>query len=215
MSAQLDAKTRELGRRNRTPVYIAWIARFAFIWLNCPLIIEADEPILKNDDYQSHPFRHFSECDKEMYKRMRQSAKKISLYDACLIHIRLQRTLSKFLPEGTLLRNTGLLSAFETTENTTLSDSLIFGRGQEVIDDEENVAIQSIRWILVKDKVIFSFWVSITRTHQSVGSFNFSDKLYYINVDYVYQNGSLDEKLPALGNRSAKETVRLLLQRLQ
>ncbi len=107
----------------------------------------------------SPPFPFVAD-DPKLTKMMEESARKVSVYEAGVIHIRLQKAFKEALSCEVYLRSASPLNSVPIRTNEQIGGSLIFGRGQELIDEEKDLVARSTRWSLVKDHEVFSFWIS-------------------------------------------------------
>lgn len=57
---------------------------------------------------------------------------------------------------------------------------------------------------------IFGFWISTARTNSTVALCDVEGTKLFLNVDFVAGFRSVDDKLPQLGGRTVRETLRLL-----
>lgn len=86
--------------------------------------------------------------------------------------------------------------------------SLAYGRENlKILGQEDGLALD---WSVEKSVRFFTLWVSTERTNQTLTSRKVECVEFFVNVDFVDEFRSVDEKMPELGGRSVRELLSFL-----
>jgi hypothetical protein len=129
--------------------------------------------------------------DPELMKLKREAERKISIRQANLFHREFMSRCVDDLPLDVGFWYQGPL--FTGSSRT----------GLRVLGEPACI----LEWVVHRNVVLFSLWISTVRTSQTVSKCKIEGKNIFVNVSFVDEFRSLDEAFPELGGRSIREVV--------
>jgi hypothetical protein len=130
-------------------------------------------------------------ADPVLMKLMDEEERKITIRQANLFHREFMARCVDDLP---------LDVGFQYRGPLTVGSSR---KGQRVEGEPAGV----LEWCVYRNVVLFSFWISTVRTHQTVAKRRIEGTAIFVNISFTDENRSLDEAFPELGGRSVRDVV--------
>jgi hypothetical protein len=127
-------------------------------------------------------------------KQRRGDERRITIRQANLFHRHFIDACMGAMPEDVKLSYGGVLAA-ENGRETLKVELTIVNLGD------------TLHWRLASSFGIFSVWISTERTKQTLAKCNLEGQDIFVNVDFVRDSRSVDDKLPELGGRSVREVL--------
>ena len=149
----------------------------------------------ETDDPPDDPFAGGT-LDLELMKLEREAERKISIRQANLFHREFMSRCVDDLPLDVGFWYQGPLFTGSSR------------KGQRVQGEPAGI----LTWVVHRNVVLFSLWISTVRTSQTVSKCKIEGKDIFVNVDFVDKFRSLDEAFPELGGRSVRAVVSRLEQ---
>lgn len=133
------------------------------------------------------------------YQQILADSRLISIWEVNEIHRRFVSRCMKDLPQEVTVQYIGRLG----TDNGRLK--------VKVLEETESQATGlPLSWDVVRDVVVFQFWISTKRTTETVAQCQIDGRPLHVNVSFVDENRDVQAPITALGGASVKGVLQKL-----